>query len=145
MTAHLRPADMRCGYSAIAEGRRTTVSAQGHLPQRRYPANALRHVLAGQRRTGNVFDISPEPQLLEARTPIKLIPPGVPTNFASVALPVREDLQWPHAAGEIDTDGIGDHVLSSEDFIDEHVTQQIAAVQGLPGAQRPMRRLRAGQ
>jgi hypothetical protein len=36
-------------------------------------------------------------------------------------------------------------ILSSEDFIDENVPQQIAALQGLPGAQRPMRRLRAGE
>ena len=74
-----------------------------------------------------------------------LRPPGVPSNFASVALPVGEDLQSPHAAGTIDTDRVGDHVLAPEDLIDEHVTQQIAALQGLPGAQRPMGRLRAGK
>src|SRR5271154_1413823 len=130
---------MRGGYAAAMSCSGASGRAQGDLPERRHPTNALCHVLAGQCRTCDVLDISPEVQILQPFTPVELVAPGGATDFTAMALSIGQDLERPHSTRRINPYCICDHVLPPEDLVHEHVAQQVIAAESLPCTQRAMR------
>src|ERR1700760_2140649 len=131
---------MRWGYTEAMRASGTRRGAQGDLPERRNPAHTLCHVLAGQRRARNVLDISPEVQALKPLAPIELVAPGSPPDLTAMALAIRQDLERAHPARGIDSNRVGNHVLSPKDLVHEHITEHVSAPDRLPGTQGTMRR-----
>src|ERR1700734_1576799 len=112
--ARRRPVDMRNAADSSRGGTsRRTCRSQTDFPQRHKPANTLRYVSARQGRSGDVFDIRLEAQLVELLPPGKLVPPGIAAHLTAVAFPVSEHLERSEATRGIDSRGVGDEVLPS--------------------------------
>ena len=118
---------------------------QGDLPKGTNPADTLCHVLAGQRRASDILDIGAEPKVLQTLAPVELMAPSRPPNFAPMTFPVGKHFDRGHLARGVDRDGIGNHVLASEDLVHEHVPDDVIAAHRLPSPQRAMRGLRPRQ
>src|ERR1700757_2821734 len=64
-----------------------------HLPERRQPAHAFGHVLAGGRRPRDVPEAGRPPQLIEPMAAGELPPPRLVADLPPVALAVSENFR----------------------------------------------------
>ena len=73
---------------------------------------------------------------------IELGAPAGIADFSAMTLPVGHDLEIAKRAIGVDTDRIGDQILPADDFIDEHVSQQLAVARRFEDADGAVRGLR---
>src|ERR1039457_1137918 len=66
------------------------------------PAHAVGEVAAGERRSGNIFDIAIELQRRAGVFPDELTPPRRQVHLATVAFVIVEDLELPYRAARIE-------------------------------------------